>query len=272
MPTTPPPPVDVTALVPALAAYARQTVRLHPRPGAPTAADSSLGGPLAWPLGEPWPYCHPGRWDHTFDDAPREPVPFVPVLQVYARDAPQLPYPPGTDLLQVTWCPFDHNPYSAPIPRLDWRDSAGFHQPAAIPVPHHASPRTTVPAPCSVSPEPVLEYPSWDLPRDLYYAIRSATPYDFDAELSVAPGTKLGGYPSWCQLPEWPACPACGTTMEHLATVASLECDPGGERWLPAGSRLRQPSGLMLGDVGSIYLFTCTACPHRPYESVFQNS
>lgn len=45
------------ALFPALAAHARSTTRLHPRPGAPAAAHSSVGGPLLWPAGEPWPLC-----------------------------------------------------------------------------------------------------------------------------------------------------------------------------------------------------------------------
>lgn len=55
--TTPPRPIDVTAVLPELAAHARETTRLHPRPGAPGAADSSIGGPLLWPAGEPWPTC-----------------------------------------------------------------------------------------------------------------------------------------------------------------------------------------------------------------------
>ncbi|MGW7609640.1 hypothetical protein ACWGKW_20670 [Streptomyces sp. NPDC054766] len=55
--TTPPRPLEVTALFPELAPLARTAVRLHPRPGAPTAADSSIGGPLLWPVDEPWPTC-----------------------------------------------------------------------------------------------------------------------------------------------------------------------------------------------------------------------
>lgn len=39
--TTPPRPVDVTALFPPLAPPARTTTRLHPRPGSPTVRDSS---------------------------------------------------------------------------------------------------------------------------------------------------------------------------------------------------------------------------------------
>ncbi|MFD9451899.1 non-ribosomal peptide synthetase [Streptomyces sp. NPDC059985] len=55
--TTPTRPFDVTALFPQLAPLARTTTRLHPRPGAPTVHDSSVGGPLLWPADEPWPYC-----------------------------------------------------------------------------------------------------------------------------------------------------------------------------------------------------------------------
>jgi hypothetical protein len=55
--TTPPQPVDVTALFPQLAPLARTATRLHPRPGSPSVHDSSVGGPLLWPTGEPWPHC-----------------------------------------------------------------------------------------------------------------------------------------------------------------------------------------------------------------------
>src|SRR3954469_1646843 len=55
--TTPPRLFDVTALFPELAPLARTATRLHPRPGAPTVRDNSVGGPLLWPAGEPWPHC-----------------------------------------------------------------------------------------------------------------------------------------------------------------------------------------------------------------------
>ena len=55
--TTPPRPVDVAAVFPALAPLARIATRLHPRPGNPSPQDSSVGGPLLWPASEPWPHC-----------------------------------------------------------------------------------------------------------------------------------------------------------------------------------------------------------------------
>lgn len=55
--TTPPRPLDVEALFPELAGHRGTTTRLHPRPGRPTTADSSVGGPLLWPVDEAWPVC-----------------------------------------------------------------------------------------------------------------------------------------------------------------------------------------------------------------------
>jgi hypothetical protein len=101
--------------------------------------------------------------------------------------------------------------------------------------------------------------------------------------LSTAPGTKVGGYPRWIQAPQWPVC-ECGLRMRHLLTIASEEFD-GHERWLPledrddpkiTGRRLLTdrvcwaPHGLMLGDVGSLYLFTCTAHAERPLAGTMQ--
>ncbi|MFE5712578.1 hypothetical protein ACFQ7J_17435, partial [Streptomyces sp. NPDC056501] len=53
--TTQPRPFDVTALFPRLAPLARTATRLHPRPGAPTVHDSSVGGPRQWAPHQPGP-------------------------------------------------------------------------------------------------------------------------------------------------------------------------------------------------------------------------
>ncbi|MCB5168864.1 hypothetical protein LG634_29100 [Streptomyces bambusae] len=62
--TTPPRPFDASADLPPLAPLARTATRLHPRAGAPSTRDSSVGGPLLWPATEPWPHCDgPHVWD-----------------------------------------------------------------------------------------------------------------------------------------------------------------------------------------------------------------
>src|SRR4051794_32474333 len=96
--STPGAPVDITAEISGIEAYARTTVRLHPRPGTPSAADSHIGGPLLWPAEEPWPFCErpfqvwfnrelpSGSTLRNFEErAPQTPVAMVSVAQFYAR-------------------------------------------------------------------------------------------------------------------------------------------------------------------------------------------
>ncbi|WP_189047046.1 hypothetical protein [Micromonospora sonchi] len=64
--TAAPRPVDIALLFPELGEYAATATRLHPRPGTPTAVDSSVGGPLLWPAGEPWPVCIDGEAHYVF--------------------------------------------------------------------------------------------------------------------------------------------------------------------------------------------------------------
>ncbi|XIE78158.1 hypothetical protein AB6O49_08145 [Streptomyces sp. SBR177] len=79
-PRTPYRPLDITVPFPELSAYARTATRLHPCPGTPTAADSSVGGPLLWPAAEAWPVCgeHGG-------------APLLPLAQFHVGDVPDLP-------------------------------------------------------------------------------------------------------------------------------------------------------------------------------------
>ncbi|MFC5006214.1 hypothetical protein ACFPIJ_51400 [Dactylosporangium cerinum] len=158
--TTPARPVDLAAAFPALREHTAVTTRLHPRPGAPTVIDSSVGGPLLWPADEPWPACtdtdhevislhRPDTvrqwrafraataglpydptgaeraglppWD--FSEPPelaRPPIPLVPVVQLYRREMPDLVGPADADLLQVLWCPHLH-PDLEYCPRVELR-------------------------------------------------------------------------------------------------------------------------------------------------------
>jgi hypothetical protein len=335
--TTPAPGRDITGVFGELRRYARRTVRLHPRAGAPGPDDSSLGGPLRWPSAEGWPACrepHVGydlvpappdvttmaqaiRWAMSTpgiggvgsDNAgpffgnlhsrrrPDPPVPLVPVLQLYARDVPELPFPGDTDVLQVLWCPNNHDlPWAwCPYPVAVWRRAADVTGPPAQPPPTRFDDERFatdhVPLPCVLHPERVVEYPHmWDLPGDLRERVERWD-RDHDSaywkDLSTAPGTKVGGHPRWIQDPQRPTCD-CGTGMEHLLTIASDEPTGTGtapSRWPPVEDpddrvATRQklmtdrdcwaPHGLMLGDVGSMYLFTCTRCPDRPLAGTMQ--
>jgi hypothetical protein len=42
------------------------------------------------------------RWSYQ---SPEVPSPLAAVLQLYAHDVPELPFPERTDLFQLLWCP-----------------------------------------------------------------------------------------------------------------------------------------------------------------------
>ncbi|MGW6523236.1 DUF1963 domain-containing protein [Streptomyces sp. NPDC054962] len=291
---TPSRPVDMEKLFPELLPYHRESVRLHPRPGSPTVKDSSVGGPLLWPASEPWPVCREEHYDTDSASRLEPAAAMVPIVQVRRVDAPGIPFPEGTDLLQVLWCPYAHGDFCYPLPRVHWRDSGAIGDVMPTPAPAAGFPEDWYPACCAVHPEQVTEYPSRDLPDEVYDAIRgrfdallTETGLLYSYHLAEAPGIKLGGYPSWTQEPAWPNCKGCGSRMEHLLTVSSWEFD--GESWLtwlPEEDRANEdetggrrwkndahnPAGLCLGDAGGVYLFECRICPERPIGHWFDCS
>jgi len=228
----------------------------------------------------------------------------ISVLQLHARDVPGLPLPEGTDCFQFLWCPNGHPP--GRYPTIGGLHVAGFWRRAAAVTEVLAGPpeprfdqdmnaRRYQPVPCLLNPEPVTEYPGYsrypgysDLPEPLRQRVErwdDLTAGLYTEVLSVAPGTKAGGYPGWIQEPDWPVC-GCGHRMDHLLTIASGEWG-NRMRWIPPEDRdhtftgehyeasftsarplmpqdALAPHGIQLGDIGSMYLFTCTTCQHRP--------
>lgn len=172
-----------------------------------------------------------------YADDPAASLPMVPIAQFYARDIPELPFPDGTDVCQVLWCPTDHEPHCGPRPLVRWRDSASVTETRAAMEPDRAlSDEESVPAPCRIWPERVTEFPHWDdLPSAGLRARIEEWEKDKDwtyyEHLSVAPGSKVGGWIGWVQSPCWPEC-GRGHRMDHLMTVASAE-GGGWETWMP---------------------------------------
>ena len=341
--TTAPRPVDVAAVLPQLAPLARTATRLHPRPGSPSAPDSSVGGPLLWPAGEPWPYCdgphvpdgltpllsvedvrvrrriraaaeirEGGAPRFTPEESavlarinegrplPAGPLAMLPVAQLYVRDIPLLRPPGQADLLQVLWCPFDHDPDPYPRTNLFWRTAVevtGILSTA--PKPAVVQFEGYVPERCLLHPEQITEYPDlMDLGEDLQALLEQwstwqtagaapdsyyePAPQEFyGLELSTAPGWKVGGWPSWGVTdPVLVSCPACGTRMVPLLTIASNEWDAATENWIPiedeahaesgAYPDLRHPAMIQLGDDYRLQIYACPASPDHPYAELLQ--
>src|SRR5262249_57878168 len=121
-----------------------------------------VGGALLWLAHEAGPHCLHTNPKIVFDPQPVGPVPLGPVLQLYAADVPDLPFPPGTDLLQLLWCPYDHEPYYAPRPELHWRATDINGLLLAYPPHPTGAPRDHSPAQCVLHPQQRIGYPHGD--------------------------------------------------------------------------------------------------------------
>ncbi|MEU2493758.1 hypothetical protein [Streptomyces sp. NPDC007883] len=89
-------------------AYRKEATRLHPRAGRPGVLDGSVGGPLLWPGGEPWPHCDDAPDTDRAPDGPG-PRPIVPVPQLFASDAPGCRSRRARTYCSPLWCmPYDH--------------------------------------------------------------------------------------------------------------------------------------------------------------------
>lgn len=139
-----------------------------------------------------------------------QPISLVPVAQLYRRDVPDFAGPDGADLLQVLWCPLDHpeEGYN-PRVRLYWRRSADVSRPlAAAPEPPVVN-DSYLPTPCVVYPEQIREYQYGGLlPEELDAQITAweeeteeesddEEGIDYQFDLSLAPGWKVGGFANW---------------------------------------------------------------------------
>ncbi len=241
-----------------------------------------------WPADEPWPTCAaPDHYNPARGCAVVGPdaVALVPVLQLLARDVPALAFPPGTDLLQMLWCPLIHSEHDqwSPVPVLLWRSTAqGAAHPLLDKAPQpYEFDDEYVPRPCVVHPTEATEYPNWDMPDELSEQVG-----EWSEELEESCGisyydafttnrSKVGGYPGWTQPPQWPDC-AFGRRMEHLMTISASESRG---RWLPVEERTGPGSGweistcpargddshgMCMGDMGGVYVFICRTCPAHP--------
>jgi hypothetical protein len=202
-----------------------------------------------------------------------EPVPLVALAQLRAADVPDLAAPAGTDLLQVLWCPNDHDLGGgalAPAAVVRWRRDADLGPAPAQPEPLAVGHPAYLPRPCVLHPEQVTEYPWWQqLPVELGYDVMvwdAAHGGLYHRQLAAAPGWKVGGWPQWpTSDPMSLYCERCGDPMRQLLQVDSGEWgDP--ERWRALGEPAAEaePTGVIAGHTGLYRIFACHSCPGGP--------
>ncbi|GAA3639142.1 hypothetical protein GCM10022267_27020 [Lentzea roselyniae] len=227
-------PTDNGREIPWLDNMVRPVVRLHPAPGPAGPTDSHLGGPMLWPRHEPWPQCdgagHRGSLDLTDEQVRGLPTPFAAGVQLYRHDFPELPFPEGTDVLQVFLCPLVHDGHWGPDIRLVWRAAGQVTDPLADqPVPVLVDPMYAF-RPCVFNPCRANEYPMMcDVPRELLYELEFAKADGFDhANHETWPclgdATKIGGWTRWFASDPYDMdCPDCGATRVQLLALAAHE-------------------------------------------------
>jgi len=296
MPTTPQHLAGIETLFPELAAYRRTATRLHPRPGAPAAHESNVGGPLLWPADEPWPVCDGphevayllyrladvraqragGPWPQEVEGPfPADtPVPLLSVAQFHRHDVPDFIGPAGADLAQVLWCPFDHEPEYAPAVSVHWRRSAEVTEILDAPEPEFVGTDDYVAAPCAVSPEQVTEYEYGHLlPPDLRARIEEweAGTVTYGWGRSITQGWKVGGFASWTLSDPRDMTCDCGEPMRLLLKVCHGEWD-GDRLWVPddAGTTDAGPTGVTIGRGYGLWIWVCPADYRHPVQTSMQ--
>lgn len=220
------------------------------------------------------------------------PVPMLPVAQLFLRDIPLLQPPGQADLLQILWCPYEHEPDNKPSTALFWRSAAEVGDILATPPePYEADFPGYVPEPCVLAPEKITEYPnSLDLSPELQLILDDWNrwqPADIDSSyaddprefysthLGNAPGWKVGGWPPWGRTDPYRCyCAVCEAQMVPLLTIASWEWDGDqGPSWAPqedraaaaashyAGQDPAQPTEVEVGSADNMQIYVCPASP-----------
>lgn len=231
------------------------------------------------------------RIEAGYDPArlPVEPLPLIPLAQLYLRDVPDLPCPDGTDMLQVLWCPFDEIQDSPSAVHLRWRQSTSVQDLLANPPePAYVGQDYYVPVPCILHPEQVIEYPAYhDLDDELAERIISRERKLFQSpdkqqpsysgNLSIAPGWKVGGWSAFFTFRD-PADPdelrCCGAPLEPLLTIPSHEWDGDSHSWRPIAEEDKSidhtPTRVEIGRGYTLQVYWCTASQEHPPATIMQ--
>jgi hypothetical protein len=215
---------------------------------------------------------------------PDTPTTMLTVAQLYLRDVPDLVGPPGADVLQILWCPRDHDYIYCPALVLRWRRSADVTDVLTEQPEPEVMEYEYLPNPCVLHPEQVVEYPYGDfLPGDLRKRIRAwaeSSGHRYFYELSIANGWKVGGYAAWNLTDPMPMVCDCGADMELLLRIDSSEWD-GTHSWRPLedtgpDSEFHEypnrstPTEITIGRGYSLWVFTCPISFDHPHAVSMQ--
>ena len=210
----------------------------------------------------------------------RPPTAMIPVMQLFRRDVPGFIGPDDSDLMQVLWCPIDHD-WLEYCPRLviKWRHRSEVGEIIASPPEPTVVRDDYLPEPCVLHPEQVIEFDDDGLPEDLRERILAwerDTGENYFGDLSIAPGWKVGGFGRWNLTDPRPMVCVCGTDLSLLFRVDSTEWDGGSASWRPLEEMARQPdtastpTKVVMGRGYSLWVYYCPRSPDHPHQTAMQ--
>jgi len=257
---------DVTSLPEVREMLDRNLTCLLLRPDKNGSADlrSRMGGQ---PCGlSKWPLC------------PTCSVPMNFVLQFFRDEFPQMYFPANRDIFLLFRCPdghcrtaYDDNNYDRTTVWIYAEQEATKSQIIRPPAPAGDKYWEKQISEYFFQPVEKTDHPSfadacyeWWGEQFLVFAERwSGSPvYDrFFERLTNQCGSKIGGFPSWCQRPDFPEC-ECGRKKTFFFQVASFYPEAH-----VRGKRLSEMEEISIGDAGNIYFFRCEACGAESIET-----
>lgn len=294
---------DIPTLFPAMASHSRSTTLLNWLPARPEPHESSLGGPILWPVDELWPTCafrhghiaeigdpvesHPGsgqmvtRSAFVEKDESGEPeAHLVAVLQLRADDVPALRFPAGRDLMQLLWCPAVHIEGGIPAPRLYWRDSTSIGETLDGHPPVRQSQAVYLPYPCVPVSETLRDFPHpADLPAEVWEEVFGCAEDPEEAEqayqdlLTDRWSDKAGGYPYCAQEAFQPLCASCGGQMDLMVQLFSqrrfkdevlIQADTLAAAGIDPSALPDPGTSISFGRMERMAVFACSTCPDLP--------
>ena len=248
--------------------YKRSTILLRPHKSQISIGqhESKFGGIPAFSGFDIYPCC----------DMCKAPLNFV--LQLYKKDFPTFYFPGSANLFQLFRCPNN----DCPAAYSEQYDHKMFHyyltaatDNKILAKPSHNLPDAENEIPdCYLKPQVTDDFPNFDdFEGNDFVNIEEQFGNDltelFMEKYSAIPNSKLGGYPSFTQSPEYPTC-GCGKTKEFLFQLSSEDPEDGVEK--PPPPDKWSPHGIMIGDVGNIYFYVCRSCGQQTIESYWDCS
>ncbi|RSM37877.1 hypothetical protein DMA12_35340 [Amycolatopsis balhimycina DSM 5908] len=195
------------------------------------------------------------------------PIALIGAAQLFRRDFPDLPFPEGTDLLQVLLCPNEHqldrsgaDYYYGPAAHLVWRASAEVTEVAGQPPQPASVGGEFVPRPCLFTPCQVVEYPALDeVPDEIKRTLSFVQPGGFvdnyEGWPKVGQSSKVGGWAFWWQSSPWKHdCQDCGAGLRLLLSLHSYEHK---DALCSCEQDQPDPVGWEFGRQGAFNIFAC---------------